>query len=223
MAQEQYKTLSFVLILISVFLLFLFLGGIFLGKPMNEQKQTLDTKMTQNNSLETQNSTDTIVVFETSKGNFEIKLYSEESPITAGNFEKLVKEGFYDGQRFHRVIPNFMVQGGDPLSKNESMKSRWGTGGPGYSIQDEYIEGLSNKRGTIAMANSGPNSGGSQFFINVVDNTYLDWDKAPSSSKHPVFGEVISGMDIVDAIANAATDSADRPLQDIVVTRAYIK
>jgi peptidylprolyl isomerase len=166
-----------------------------------------------------------IVVFETSKGKFEIELFLDKMPITAGNFEKLVSEGFYDGTRFHRVIANFMIQGGDPQSKDESLRSRWGTGGPGYSIEDEHVRGdeLSNVRGSISMANSGPSSGGSQFFINVVDNTFLDWDKAPSSSKHPVFGKVVSGMDIVDSIVNVETGPGDQPVEEVVLTKIYIK
>ena len=164
-----------------------------------------------------------IVVFETSKGNFEVELFLAESPVTAGNFKKLAEEGFYDGTRFHRVISDFMIQGGDPLSKNTSMMNRWGTGGPGYSIKDEFIEGLSNVRGTISMANSGPNSGGSQFFINVVNNTPLDWNKAPSSSKHPVFGKVVSGMEVVDAISVVRTAGSDRPAEDVVINKVYIK
>jgi len=95
-------------------------------------------------------------------------------------------------------------------------------GGPGYQIEDEFVEGHSNIRGTIAMANSGPNSGGSQFFINVADNTFLDWDKEPSTSKHPVFGEVIEGMDIVDHISEAATSSADKPIQEIKIVKATV-
>lgn len=176
-----------------------------------------------NKSNEVEEMSNQIVVFETSKGNFEVELFLNESPVTAGNFKKLVEEGFYDGTRFHRVISNFMVQGGDPLSKNTSMINRWGTGGPGYAIKDEFIEGLSNVRGTISMANSGPNSGGSQFFINVVDNTPLDWNKAPSSSKHPVFGKVVSGMEVVDAISKVRTAGSDRPAEDVVVNRVYIK
>ena len=164
-----------------------------------------------------------IVLFETSQGIFELELFLEKSPITAGNFKELVEKGFYDGTKFHRVIKDFMVQGGDPLSKNDSMKSRWGTGNAGYFIEDECIRGLSNLRGTFSMANSGPNSGSSQFFINVVDNTYLDCDKAPMTSKHPVFGKVVVGMDIVDKIVNIKTTSADRPLEDVVVNKAYMK
>jgi peptidylprolyl isomerase len=117
-----------------------------------------------------------------------------------------------------------MIQGGDTLSKDDSRKNLWGTGGPGYVIEDEFIEGLSNLRGTIAMANSGPNSGGSQFFINLVNNTYLDWDKSPASSKHPVFGKVIDGMDVVDKIAKVSVQSgSNRPVSDVIIEKAYIE
>jgi len=164
-----------------------------------------------------------IAVFDTSLGEFKIELFEDKSPITAGNFKKLAEEEFYDGTRFHRVIKNFMNQGGDPLSKDLAQSARWGTGSPGYSIEDEFIEGLSNVRGSISMANSGPNSGGSQFFINVVDNTGLDWDKEPAQSKHPVFGKVISGMDVVDAINNVETVQGDRPKEDVLINKVTIE
>jgi len=178
-----------------------------------------------NMSSEENSGSNPVAVFDTSMGSFEIELYTDVMPITAGNFEKLVSEGFYDGTRFHRVIKDFMVQGGDPQSKDESLRSRWGTGGPGYSIEDEHIAGdkLSNARGTISMANSGPSSGGSQFFINVVDNTFLDWNKEPSASKHPVFGAVVSGMDVVDAIVSVDTVPGDQPAEDVVVNSVKIK
>ncbi|MFT4310117.1 MAG: peptidylprolyl isomerase [Candidatus Woesearchaeota archaeon] len=154
------------------------------------------------------------VVFETNKGNIEIALY-DSMPITAGNFKKLVEDGFYDGLIFHRVIDGFMIQGGDPRGD--------GTGGPGYTIQDEFVEGSSNVRGTISMANAGPQSGGSQFFINLVDNTFLDWDKPPAQSKHPVFGKVVVGMDVIDSIAKVPTNARDKPLEDVVIVKAYVK
>ncbi|MEK7452717.1 MAG: peptidylprolyl isomerase [Patescibacteria group bacterium] len=139
-----------------------------------------------------------IAVFETNKGVIKIELFTDKMPITTENFKKLINQSFYNGVRFHRVIDNFMVQAGDPKSKDLSLKSEWGTGGPGYTIQDEFVAGLSNVKGTIAMANIGqPNSGGSQFFINTVDNIYLDFDKPPLTSQHPVFGKIIEGMDIV--------------------------
>ncbi len=148
-----------------------------------------------------QKSQNPIVVLETEKGDIKIELFMDKTPITAGNFKKLVEEGFYDGIKFHRVIENFMVQAGDPLTKDPTKEALWGTGGPGYTIKDEFVKGLSNVKGTISMANTGaPNSGGSQFFINTVDNTYLDFDKPPFESKHPVFGRVIEGMDVVLSI-----------------------
>src|SRR3972149_9765218 len=127
------------------------------------------------------------VVLETNMGNITIELYSD-MPITSGNFEKLVSQRFYDGVIFHRVIEGFMIQGGDPQGT--------GMGGPGYEIKDEFSHagGNKNNRGTISMANSGPNTGGSQFFINLVDNNFLD-------TKHPAFGEIVEGVEIIDEIA----------------------
>jgi len=148
----------------------------------------------------------TIVVLETNLGEIEIELF-EDMPITAGNFEKLVKDGFYDGVIFHRVIDGFMIQGGDPTGT--------GMGGPGYNIKDEF-KGHSNARGTISMANAGPNTGGSQFFINLVNNNFLD-------SKHPVFGEVVKGMDVVDTMAKVKTDSNDKPIEKVKIIKARIK
>lgn len=147
-------------------------------------------------------------------GDIVIKLY-DDMPITAGNFEKLVKDGFYDGIIFHRVIAGFMIQGGCPNGT--------GTGGPGYTLQDEFVPGHSNQRGTISMANTGqPNSGGSQFFINLVDNSYLDWDNRSTPYKHPVFGEVIDGMNVVDKIAAVKTDYSDRPMTEVKIIKASI-
>ena len=165
----------------------------------------------------------TTAIFHTTKGQFTLELFTEQMPITTGNFIKLAEDGFYDGTRFHRVIDGFMVQGGDPLTKDAAQAARWGTGGPGYTIQDEFVAGLSNVRGTIAMANTGqPNSGGSQFFINVVDNLGLDFDKPPMGSSHPVFGKVISGMDIVDAIVTTEVDMSDRPVEEVIINRIEI-
>ncbi len=128
-------------------------------------------------------------------------------PITAGNFESLVKKGYYDGVIFHRVINGFMIQGGDPIGT--------GTGGPGYVIKDEFTKNNRNDRGTLSMANAGPNTGGSQFFINLVNNNFLD-------SKHPVFGKVIEGMDVVDEIAKVKTGINDRPVTNVTIIRAVM-
>lgn len=145
------------------------------------------------------------VILETTKGTIVIQL-ADDMPITTKNFVKLVNSGFYNGVIFHRVIPHFMIQGGDPTGT--------GRGGPGYTIKDEFTSHNHNIRGTIAMANAGPNTGGSQFFINVVDNTYLD-------KKHPVFGKVVQGMDVVDAISNVATTN-DRPNEEVKIVRASL-
>ena len=153
------------------------------------------------------------IKLETTQGDVVIELYGD-MPVTAGNFKKLVEEGFYDGVIFHRVIAGFMIQGGDPTGT--------GTGGPGYTIEDEFVKGHSNVRGTLSMANSGPNSGGSQFFINLIDNTFLDYDKQPLTSKHPVFGEVIEGMDVIDKIANVAIGANDKPVEDVVIKKGVV-
>ena len=160
-------------------------------------------------------NTMTTATFDTTQGTIKIELASD-MPITAGNFEKLAKEGFYDGTRFHRVIDSFMIQGGDPLSKDVTKKAMWGTGGPGYNIKDEFTASNVNSRGTISMANAGPNTGGSQFFINTVDNNFLD-------GKHPVFGKVIEGMDVVDKIGKVAKDGQDKPLEDVVINKVTIE
>jgi len=167
--------------------------------------------------------TNRVAVFETNLGTFKIELSEDKMPETTKNFIDLTEKGFYDGTRFHRVIANFMIQGGDPLSKDEGKNSMWGTGGPDYEIDDEFSEDLSNLKGTIAMANHGPNTGGSQFFINLADNTYLDFNKPPYTSKHPVFGEVIEGMDVVEKIAKVKTNSRDQPQDEVIVEKISVE
>ena len=153
--------------------------------------------------------------FETNKGNFTLELFEDKAPLTSGNFIKLANQGFYNGLLFHRVIPQFMIQSG--------CQKGTGTCGPGYTIKDEFHKELSNLRGTIAMANRGPNTGGSQWFINVVDNCNLDFDKKPYTSAHPVFGKVSEGMDVVDAISKVKADGNDKPLQDVMIKKITIK
>lgn len=148
-------------------------------------------------------------IIKTSMGDITVNLYAE-SPKTVANFVKLAEEGFYDGTRFHRVIKDFMIQGGDPLSKDAGAKDRWGTGGPGYVFGDEINE-HKLVRGSLAMANAGPNTNGSQFFIVTLDQTpWLD-------GKHTNFGAVVSGMEVVDQIENSDTDARDRPTQDVII------
>ena len=143
----------------------------------------------------------------------EVELYLEQMPKTAANFIELAKSGFYDGLHFHRVIKNFMAQFGCPNSRDPN-NARAGTGnGPKGCIEDEHppAHKLSNEPGTLSMANTGsPNSGSCQFFINTVHNGYLDWFSA-GPSKHPVFGKVISGLDVLKKIENTPTASGDRP------------
>lgn len=167
--------------------------------------------------LQKTNDANPVVTLCTTMGDIVLELFMDKAPITAGNFLELSKKGFYTGTKFHRVIDGFMIQGGDPNSKGDDA-STYGQGGPGYTIEDEFIDGLSNVRGTISMANIGqPNTGGSQFFINHGDNTSLDFDKEPLSSKHPVFGQVIGGLDVVDLIAKTSVGSGDLPVKPVII------
>ena len=163
----------------------------------------------------------TQITFYTNLGVFQAEMFDSLMPITTGNFISLVDSQFYDGIIFHRVIPNFVIQGGDPLGT--------GYGGPGYTIPDEFDSTgtLSNIKQTISMTNAGPNTGGSQFFINLKNNTFLDYDKPPTTSAHPIFGIVRAGWNIVDSIAHVPTDTNDRPLTPVVmdsvrVTGSYL-
>jgi len=161
---------------------------------------------------------------ETSLGTFQVELFVDKMPKTAGNFLKLAKSGFYDGLHFHRVISGFMLQFGCPHSK-DPKSPRAGTGnGPDGCIQDEHPPDakLSNEPGTLSMANTGaPNSGSSQFFVNTVHNAYLDWF-SPGPSKHPVFGKVVSGMDVVKKIETTPTDDSDRPKTPVKMIKVTV-
>lgn len=150
------------------------------------------------------------VIMKTTMGDIRIKLFAEDSPKTVENFLKLAKEDFYNGTRFHRVISDFMIQGGDPLSKDDDKKGFWGTGGPGYKFEDEFNDHKIVK-GSLAMANSGPNTNGSQFFIVTAEATpWLD-------GRHTNFGMVVEGQDVVDKIGVVQTDPSDKPLTDIFI------
>ncbi|MEO6078102.1 MAG: peptidylprolyl isomerase [Candidatus Andersenbacteria bacterium] len=155
------------------------------------------------------------VTLKTNKGDIEIQLDMDKAPVSAGNFLKLAKDGFYNGVKFHRVIAGFMIQAGDPNTKGDDVSS-YGTGGPGYTIADEFNNGLKNDRGTLAMANTGqPHSGGSQFFINLIDNAFLN-------GGYSVFGKVTAGMDVVDAIAKIPT-TQERPNEVVVINSVEVK
>ncbi len=164
-------------------------------------------------------------VLTTSEGSFTVELFVDKMPGTAGNFVSLAKSGFYDGLHFHRVIDGFMIQFGCPNSRDPSSASA-GTGdGPDGCIPDEHPEGakLSNESGTLSMANTGrPNSGSCQFFINTVHNANLDWF-SPGASKHPVFGGVIEGMEVVEAIGSASTGPNDRPSEPIQMVSIQVQ
>ena len=160
----------------------------------------------------------------TSLGDIEIELFVDKMPITAGNFIKLARSGFYDGLHFHRVIDGFMLQFGCPHSR-DPKSPRAGTGdGPDGTIKDEHPADakLSNEPGTLSMANTGrPNSGSCQFFINTVHNDFLDWF-SPGDSKHPVFGRVTAGMDVVTKIGTTKTDAGDRPVTPVQMKKITV-
>ena len=158
-------------------------------------------------SRQSSNQPETKVLLHTNMGDITIALRND-MPITTGNFKKLVLQGTYNGTIFHRVIPGFMIQGGDPTGT--------GYGDPSIpDIKDEFTKTNRNDRGTISMANAGPNTGCSQFFINQVNNTFLD-------SKHPAFGKVIVGMDVVDKIAKVPTGQNDKPRTNVTIINASI-
>lgn len=151
-----------------------------------------------------------IAVFDTNMGEFEIELFEDKTPITTKNFIDLAQEGFYDGVIFHRIIDDFMIQGGDPTGT--------GMGGPGYTIEDEFTPELTHEsEGILSMANTGrPHTGGSQFFITLAATPWLD-------GHHTVFGKVIKGMEVVREIGHVKTGPQDRPVHDVVINKITIK
>ena len=163
-------------------------------------------------------------ICETSLGTFKVELFTDKMPVTAGNFVKLAKSGFYDGLHFHRVINNFMIQFGCPHSK-DPLSQQAGTGdSPNGTIKDEHPADakISNEPGTLSMANTGaPNSGSCQFFINTVNNSRLDWF-TPGPSRHPVFGKVTEGMDVVKKIETTPTGGGDRPKTPVKMVKITI-
>ncbi len=146
--------------------------------------------------------------FTTNKGSFDVELFQDRAPATAGNFEKLARKGFYDGTIFHRVIDGFMIQGGDPTGT--------GRGGPGYTIKDEFDASLRHTgEGILSMANAGPNTGGSQFFVTLAATAWLD-------DKHAIFGRVTKGMDVVRAIGKVPTGAGDRPKDEVKIQKVEV-
>jgi peptidyl-prolyl cis-trans isomerase B (cyclophilin B) len=168
-----------------------------------------DTKYKKFTPEEIKKMSETRAIIETKFGNMELKFFPEAAPNHVNNFIELAKKGFYDGSTFHRVIPKFMIQGGDPNSKNPD-RSKHGMGGPGYTVKAEFND-KPHKRGTLSMARaSHPDSAGSQFFICVADSFFLD-------KQYTVFGEVVSGIEVVDQIVNQPRDKADNPLDRIEI------
>lgn len=172
----------------------------------SQPKQAENTpKQTQTDVSTTKNS---VAIFETSKGNFRVELFEDKAPQTSKNFITLAEKGFYNGLIFHRVIADFMIQGGDPNGN--------GMGGPGYTIPDEFHPDLKHAEGVISMANAGPNTGGSQFFITLKPTPWLD-------NKHAVFGKVIEGMNVVQAIGKVKTGAQDKPVEPVVIKKITIE
>lgn len=187
------------------------IGKVYQGSP-ETFNATKDDVMTSFDQKAMPEVGEQIVVMETSMGTIKLRLFPQYAPKTVENFIGLTEKGYYDGIIFHRVIPDFMIQGGDPTGTGRGGESVWGG-----KFEDEFNPNVSNIRGALSMANAGPNTNGSQFFI--VQNTdgadFLD-------GRHTVFGQVFEGMDIVDAIANADRDAADKPLEDISMTKVSV-
>lgn len=171
-------------------------------KNMNEVNKNIDMSLAETCSQ---------VKIKTNQGEIDIKFYNEKAPVTVANFCTLAKKGYYDGIRFHRVIKDFMIQAGDPNSKDLAKKSSWGTGGPGYKFEDELPKAGEYKLGSLAMANAGPNTNGSQFFI-VSGEAGVQLPPLYS-----LFGEIVSGMDVVNKIQNVETGVRDIPVEDVII------
>ena len=183
--------------------LFIALFAIFMGVAASAQAQTPAPKTITVAKEEIKKMSGTKAIIETKFGNITLKFFPEVAPGHVKNFIDLAKKGFYDGTTFHRVIPGFMIQGGDPNSKDPN-KSKHGQGGPGYTIKAEFND-KPHKRGTLSMARAGhPDSAGSQFFICVKDSPFLD-------KQYTVFGEVESGIEVVDKIVSQPKDASDNP------------
>lgn len=178
------------------------------------QTQTNSQASTTTNSMENKSYTQAVIT--TNKGVIEVDLDTSKV-LTVGNFSKLAESSFYNGVRFHRVIKGFMIQAGDPLSKDVVNKSTWGTGGPGYRFNDELTGNEQYTLGTLAMANAGPNTNGSQFFIVTAQ------PGVPLPPSYTVFGRVTKGIEIALAIENVATNSSDQPLEDIIIEKIEVK
>lgn len=216
MNRNIYIVISAVVVVLLVILGAYYLSGEDKSSIFPSDGKALDNAPTESEKT-TEVSERTIAVMKTNFGDITLELFTKNAPKTVENFVKLSREGFYDGVKFHRVIKGFMIQGGDPKSKDDDRADD-GTGGPGYVFPDE-INQHKIVRGALAMANAGPNTNGSQFFIVTAEAaSWLD-------GRHTVFGQVIGGMDVVFEIENVPTDktAGDHPLQDVVITSVEIR
>ena len=219
---KKYISIIFIIIVLVglIFLIFQFYKNKDTGSSIvlipystEETETTTNEEVAPINNLENKKSMQ--ATLNTSLGTIKIEFYDKDAPKTVENFKKLANDKFYDGVKFHRVIKGFMIQGGDPLSKDDSKINIWGSGGPGYKFADEinaksdlYAK-VGYQKGIVAMANSGPNTNGSQFFI--MHANY------PLPPLYTIFGKVISGQEVVDKIANVQTGANDRPVEAVVI------
>lgn len=189
---------------------------------INDESNSKVMQKIDDKKLETESNSDKAIIVETSLGIFKFKLFLSDAPKTSENFIKLANQKFYDGLIFHRVVPSFVIQAGDPFCAQSPKedKGMCGTGGPGYQFKDEldpntpsYQKGY--KKGVVAMANAGPNTNGSQFFIILEDR--------PLPHNYTIFGEVLEGQNIVDTIGKVRTDPRDRPIESIVIKKITIE
>lgn len=199
------KNLAVVVMLMTCVLLFI--SGCASSNPQQPDQSSNKTVENAPSTTDAQGKT-SLAIFETSMGTFKVELFGDKAPATTKNFIALSNKGFYNGLIFHRVIDGFMIQGGDPSGN--------GTGGPGYTIADEFNKDLRHSsEGILSMANAGPNTGGSQFFITLAPTPWLD-------DKHAVFGKVTEGMDVVRAIGKVKTGPEDKPVADVVIKKITI-
>jgi cyclophilin family peptidyl-prolyl cis-trans isomerase len=210
MQMSEFKKLSIAGVALAIIIL------LFVIFYNSGQQNNQENKLQNNNQNTNMSDSNQIVTLKTSAGDIKIELLADKAPNTVDNFVKLASDGFYDGTRFHRVIKDFMIQGGDPLSRDEGNREMWGTGGPGYTFDDEPND-VALVQGVLAMANAGPNTNGSQFFIITAEAT--PW----LQGAHTGFGRVVEGLDVVLEIGNTETGPGDQPVEDVVLESVVLE
>ena len=199
------------MIMKNLFFSFLLFGLFFGCQAQNKENETLINKPEKDVMSEVEDSM-LVAVMKTNMGTVEIELFEKQTPKTVENFSGLAKKGYYNGVIFHRVIPNFMIQGGDPTGTGRGGESLWGK-----KFNDEFVPALKHSEpGMLSMANAGPNTNGSQFFITVIPTPWLD-------GKHTIFGKVINGMDVVYAISKVQTGAMDKPVKDVIIEEVNLE